>query len=255
MLPRWYALPAAVALVGGMTFAGLHFGGGRPTPVAAAQTLSPGSGASLSNTITVQGTGTAMAAPDIAYITAGAQTQASTAKAAADANSTVMTAVIAALKAQNVAAQDIQTSNYSLDPVYAQSTNGGGSQTITGYRVSNDVRVTVENVNNVGNVLDAAVGAGANADVSIDFDIKDASALEQQALTGAVQQAAAKANAVASAGGVKLAGIAAISEEGVNPPTPIVRQELAASAAPSTPVEQGQLSVQATVVVSYNYSH
>ncbi|HEV7215293.1 MAG TPA: SIMPL domain-containing protein [Chloroflexota bacterium] len=223
-------------------------------PVAAAQ----GATATVAPTpfagITVSGEGTATATPDVAYISAGVTTQAATAKQASDANSTTMTAVIAAIKAAGVADQDLQTGNFSINPVYSQSRDASSASTITGYRVDNSVNVTVNIIANAAKVLDAAVTAGANSNVSIRFGIKDTTALQDQALKAAVQQAAGKAGAIAQAAGLKLAGAYSVEEQSASRPVPVSDLPMAAAASAAVPVQQGQLVVSETVQVTYAYS-
>lgn len=222
-------------------------------PVAAAQTA-PAAATPLA-AITVTGEGTATAAPDVAYLSLGVETSASTAKAAADANSSAMNAVIAAVKADGVADKNIQTSGYNIQPVYAQGPNNQGGNTVTGYRVQNTVSVTVDDLSTVSKVLDDAVKAGANSDVGIRFAIKDTTALEKQALAAAMQQATAKAGALATAAGVKLGGVYNVTEQTTSSPRPVAQAAAAVASAPAaTPIEQGQLTVQATVQAVFSYT-
>lgn len=223
-------------------------------PIAAAQSAAPAATGGLFAGITVSGTGTAVAAPDVAYVTAGVETQAATAKDASDANSSTMAAVIAAIKAQGIADKDIQTVGFSINPVYSQPRASNATPTVTAYRGNNTVSVTVNAVGDAAKVLDAVVQAGANSNVAIRFGIKDATALQTQALAAAVQQAATKAAAVAQAAGVKLTGAYAISEESSSNPAPLAPQVAAAASVASVPVQQGQLSVAATVQVIYTYT-
>ena len=222
-------------------------------PVASAQSAAPGTATVPFAGITVSGSGTATAAPDVAYVSAGVTTQAAAARQASDANSTTMTAVIAAIKAAGVADKDVQTTNFSISPVYSQVRSDTGISTITGYRVDNSVRVTVHVVGDAAKVLDAVVGAGANSNVSISFGIADTTALQEQALAAAVQQAAGKAGAIAQATGVKLAGVYSVTEQSGG--GPVTSGSLrGAGASVAVPIQQGQLSVQATVQVTYAYS-
>jgi uncharacterized protein YggE len=223
-------------------------------PVAAAQSVTPGTATNPFAGIVVSGSGTVTAAPDVAYVSAGVTTQAATARQASDANSTTMTAVIAAIKAAGVADKDVQTTNFSISPVYSQVRSDTGSSTITGYRVDNSVRVTVNVVGDAAKVLDAVVGAGANSNVNISFGIKDTTALQEQALAAAVQQAAGKAGAIAQATGVKLAGAYSVTEQSSGGPVTSGPQPQAAAASVAVPIQQGQLSVRATVQVTYAYS-
>jgi uncharacterized protein len=224
------------------------------SPVASAQSVPSGNPSALFAGITVSGTGTATAAPDVAYISAGVTTQAATAKQASDANGATMAAVIAAIKTAGVADKDIRTGNFSINPVYSQNKNDASASTITGYRVNNSVNVTVAVVGDAAKVLDAAVTAGANSDVSIRFGIKDATALQEQALTAAMQQAAGKAGAIATAAGVKLSGAYSVTEQNGGGTQPLAPQAAAVASSAAVPVEQGQLAVNATVQVTYAYT-
>jgi len=114
--------------------------------------------------------------------------------------------------------------------------------------------VTVNVVGDAAKVLDAVVGAGANSNVNISFGIKDTTALQEQALAAAVQQAAGKAGAIAQATGVKLAGAYSVTEQSSGGPVTSGPQPQAAAASVAVPIQQGQLSVRATVQVTYAYS-
>jgi uncharacterized protein YggE len=225
-------------------------------PIAQAQAAPTAQASPLPPAIVVSGEGTATASPDVAYLSLGVQSEAATATAATNANSAAMAAIIAAIKGQSVADKDIQTSEFSVDPVYSQPGSNGGQPTVTGYRVSNTVSVTVEDPAISSKVLDAAVKAGVNTNVSIRFAIKNTTALQQQALTQAFQQASAKADAIAKAAGVKVSGVYSVTESTSGPP--IVRLAAAATAAvaaaPSVPVQQGQLTVTADLQVAFNYT-
>ncbi len=204
--------------------------------------------------IAVTGEGTATSAPDIAHVSLGVQSNAATAGAASTANASAMQAVITAVKALGIPDKDIQTEGYSIYPIYA--TNGGQeSQTITGYRVTNGIAITVETPSQTGAIVDAGVQAGANTGVSISFGLKDNTALQEQALTLAFQQAQAKASALAKAMGVTLTGAYTVSESGTSlPVTAGQAAPRAQSAAASTPVELGQLAVNSQVEVTFQYS-
>jgi uncharacterized protein len=66
----------------------------------------------------VSATGEATRVPDIAIISTGVVTRASTARAALQQNAARMDRVRAALKRAGIADRDIQTSNISLNPEY-----------------------------------------------------------------------------------------------------------------------------------------
>ncbi len=239
--PSYVANPSSGAAPAASTLAGVA-SAGSSTPAAAGTT------SSLLNTITVTGQGQIKVAPDVAYVSFGVQTRASTAKAAQDQNNQAMAAAIAKIKALGIADADIQTSGINLYPVYDQS------NTITGYQAGNTVTVTVD-VAKAGDVIDAAVGAGANTNVSVSFGLKDPSAATDQALEAAAKAARAHADAIAKGLGVTIQQVQLAVEQTSTTPVPVRDVAVAASSAAiaPTPVQAGQLTVSATVQVTYSY--
>jgi uncharacterized protein YggE len=196
------------------------------------------------HTISVSGHGDATATPDMATITVGVQTKGIDAQAALASNSSKLNAVVAAIQAQGVVADHIKTSNLSL---YLDSPTND-------YQASHDVTVTLDSVNKVGTVLDAAVGAGANNAWGVQFGLKDASAQQSQALTTAIADARKKANAMASALGVSVTGVGSASEASYSSPIQYAGAARASSApSPATQVQPGLLTISADVSVVYTF--
>ena len=135
------------------------------------------------NLITVQGMGEIQVAPDIARVNLGVVTQNVDSVRAAQENATKTDALIKAIKAQGVADKDIQTINYSVNPQYNYNQKPGENKPpqLTGYQVTNTVRVTVRKVTDAGKILDAGVKAGSNDAGSIAFDLSDATRDKAQA--------------------------------------------------------------------------
>jgi uncharacterized protein YggE len=203
--------------------------------------------------ITVSGQGIVTAPPDTATLQIGADAQASTVAAARDQAAQAANAVIAAVKADGVADQDIQTVQFSINPVYDTS---GGRQVLRGYQVENVVQVKIRNLNSVGTIIDDAVAAGGNAVIvrSIAFSIENTDALLHQARLLAMQDAQNKAQDYATAAGVTLGRVINIQETQSQRPTPIAFSAPApakAVAAPPTPIESGTQQIQVTVTVTY----
>jgi uncharacterized protein YggE len=195
-------------------------------------------------TLSMSGQGEVKAAPDTVTLSAGVTAQAPTAAAALAANNSRMQAVLATLTKQGVADKDVQTSNFSVSPQYANA-NDNQPPRVTGYQVSNDVRVRLEEVGKLGATLDALVGAGANQMNGIDFSIRDPAALLTAARSQAVADALAKAQTYARAAGVTLGPILSISESDNGAPRPVFMAM--ARTAKSVPVAMGEESVTANV--------
>jgi uncharacterized protein YggE len=204
-------------------------------------------GAVLPSGIQVTGTGQVSARPDEAIVSAGVQTRATTAQTAQSENNQTMQAVIAAIKGLKIPDKDVQTTGVALYPV----TDDKGD--VTGYNASNTVTVTVENVDQAGAVLDAAVRAGANNAGNVRFALKNQSGLRNQALAAAAADARSKADALAAALGLKITGVSSVVEGSTSAPIYRVPQVAAAAAAPSVPIEPGQLQVTADVTIVFSY--
>ena len=128
-----------------------------------------------------------------------------------------------ALKTAGIAAKDIQTSNFTVQPRY-QYNNNGKPPLLDGYDVSNTVTVTVRKLDSLGNVLDKAVSAGSNQINGIQFQVSKPETAEDEARKLAVEDAHRKAMIYAKAGNVALGDIASISEGGgFEPPVPMLR--------------------------------
>lgn len=197
------------------------------------------------STITVTGNGTVDATPDRASFDFGVTTNGATAAEALSRNSSEAGAIIDALKKSGVASSEIQTTQVSLWP----QTSKDGTR-ITGYQASNSVQVTAA-LGKSGQLVDAAVGAGANNVDGPSLDTADKSALYDKALGRALGEAKEKAEAIAGAAGLTLGAPLKVREGGA--PAPIMYGEaMAARASGAPPIEAGTQKIQASVTVTYS---
>lgn len=197
--------------------------------------------------VTAQGEGRASVAPDLATVGLGVTTQAPTAAQAMADNAARQTQVIEALKAQGVAAEDLQTQGLSLYPVQTQAE--GKPPTITGYQAQNIVSVRVRDLTRLGPLLDAMVGAGATDVQGVSFSREDDSAALDEARTAAVTDARRRAEVMAAAAGMALGPLVTLAEGGMqNGPVPMMAMARDSAYGGATPVETGQLQLTAQVV-------
>lgn len=219
-----------------------------------AANVSPGFGQSapaLERTITVSGEGEAKAAPDEAHLRAGVVTQARKAAEALAANSRAMNQVFATLKRLGIPDKSIQTSGFNVSPQYKSDGNGDSAQGISGYQVSNEVVVTVDDLSKLGPALDALVGSGANSLGSMDFTIRDPKPLMAQARGAAMKDAASHAETYAAAGGFKIGPILEVSEGAAEMQRPVNAMPMMRMAAAPVPVASGENTVSASVTVTF----
>jgi len=204
--------------------------------------------------VSVTGTGTITAYPDEADILFSVRTQNSSAAYAAAENGVLMTKVYESLAALGVNKSEIRTTSYSLLPIY----DSYNYSNLTGYVAVNSVEVIVtgiEDLPNVGKIIDAVVRAGVNQVDGIQFTFADLNynSLRSQAFHKAVQDANLQASAIVSGLGGIIIGVASVSTNYGFLPQPILVNEGMTVSRESTPVNPGLQQVTATVNITYLY--
>ena len=236
----------AALTVGGLAVA--LAGGPGNVQSAAAQTAPP----TAARSITVVGTGKVSGKPDIARVTVGIETQAPSLQKAVDENKVKMSVLLDTLKKLGLADQDIRTSNYSVytervSPP-APGAEANANQMI--YHVTNQVDVTVRDVNQIGDVLDKAVAAGANNIYGVNFSVEDTAKLEADARAKAVADARARAESLAQLNGVQLGEVLTVSEVVGGSAYPMVRAAEGLGGG-GTPVQPGELEMSFSIQITY----
>jgi len=163
--------------------------------------------------IVVSGYGTVDTTPDEAVVRLAVVTQAEDAKEACDENAKKMDAVLAALNDTGIAEGDSVTSDYRVWPRYNWK---DGEDRLIGFQVRNSLTATVRDIEKVGDVIDAAIGAGANEIGDVAFTVSDdrQAGLREEAIADAVAKARSDANSVADAMDVAIVGALEISTTG-----------------------------------------
>jgi uncharacterized protein len=218
-----------------------------PSIILAAPPLNPNT-----RTLEVSGNGEAQAPPDLATLQVAIETHAPTAAEAAGSNAALAQKVTDALKEKLGDKGAMWTGGYSLSPDYREI-HSGGKPTIVGYNADNSITVETGALDLVGPMIDAAIAAGANRVNSLDYSLRDNSKSRSAAITKASKDAVVQAQALASALNVKLGPILTAStvSEMIRP-IPMMRASFSAmAAAPPTPVSAGQVTVPATVSLTY----
>ncbi len=201
--------------------------------------------------ITVVGVGKATGKPDIARVTVGIETQAPSLQTAVDDNKAKMNGLLNTLKQLGLADQDIRTSNYS---VYTERvTPIPGAEISTDqmiYHVTNQVDVVVRDVNQLGDVLDKAVAAGANNIYGVSFSVEDTAKLETDARAKAVADAKSRAASLAQLNGVQLGEVVSVSEVvgGAAYPMDYAAKGMGGG---GTPVQPGELEMSLSIQITY----
>jgi uncharacterized protein len=200
-------------------------------------------------TIVVTGEGSVDVVPDRATVALSVIVQRPTAQEAQQQGAATMTQIVRAIIAAGIPQNAIRTSTVSLYPQHRPQAGGEGP--IIGYQAVNRVVVTVDDISRVGQVIDAGVGAGADGVDSLNWGLRDATAVRAQALRVAVQNAQATAAAIASAAGIGNIRLIRIEENSaVVYPRPAVG---VMQAAPATPVLPGTMPVDVQVRAVYAF--
>ena len=210
--------------------------------------------------ITVVGDSQTKVAPDTAVITFSVVTQGKQAVDAQQQNAAKSEAVRKAVEAVTSDAKaEIKTSDYNLNP--EQDYYSGKMPKILGYQVRNTVTVSIDKLDRVGAIIDAATAAGANSIQGIQFVIGEQSPAQGEALALATKQAMAKAEAVAASLNGKVVRVVQTIEGGV--PAQMVDAEYTGNANTAsiaglsierkpeirTPVQAGEQIVRSQVVL------
>ncbi len=202
------------------------------------------------NVITVTGEAMKYVQPDQVIINFGLETQALTADQASSMNADTMNKVIDAVKALGITDKELSTSGYNIYPNYDST-----GRIITGFTVSNTVSVKTSMLDKAGQIIDAAVKAGANRVDGIFFGLSDetAKAQKEQLIGDAVNDAKVKAEKALEQLNEKIIGVKSVSVEQVSVPPPVPIYERAVptiAGATPTPVfkSEQQVSMTATVI-------
>jgi hypothetical protein len=205
-------------------------------------------------TLNISGHGEARVPPDQATLQLGVQTQGASAVAAMQANAAAMTKVVTALRAGGIAAADIQTSSLSVSPQYAFEQ--GQAPRLTGYEATNQVTVTTHDLARLGQLVDAATGAGATNVGAVSFGLKNRGSAANYARMAAVKDLDDKAQIFADAAGYHIRRLVNLTEVVALEPGPRPMMAMVAGRAETTtPVESGQIVVSVDVTGEFELTH
>jgi len=205
--------------------------------------------------ISVQGTGTISAKPDLVNLQVGVQIQKDTLEDAQSEAATKMDAAMNQLKAGGIEDKDISTSQFNVEPVMDYQQNA--PPRVTGFRVTNILNVKIRDIAKASKLIDSLVGSGANTIYGLSFGFADPSALMRQAREQAMKDAQDKADQLAKLGNVGLGAPIMIQDGGSNTPPPVMQATAAMDSAagrgiaPPTAINPGQQEIRVDVSVLY----
>ncbi len=199
--------------------------------------------------IVTHGQASVKRAPDQAWVTVAAETRATSSAEAQRAAADAMTSVMAAITKTGLPADAVRTTGYSLQPDMQYE---NGRARVRGYIARNQIEVRVDDLAKLPSVLDAAGSSGATTIAGLRFEIKNRASVERDALRLAVEDAMARARAIAAGAGAQLGPIVRIDEEPQAGPPVYAMQKMtmAAAGGAETPIAPGEIEVRAQVAVT-----
>lgn len=200
--------------------------------------------------------------PDRAIVQVTVDSRAESAANAGSQNRDKQERVIAAVKAQGIVAPQIRTSGYNVSPEYAEPERGRAPR-VTGYRATNTIQVEVRSIENIGKVIDAALGAGATNIGSVGLYASNTEAARREAVQLAVTKARGEAESAATAAGGALGKLVDLMIDPGAIPRPLLQNVIVTDgaaafrerglAASYTPVEPGESLVIAAVRARWEF--
>lgn len=204
LIKRSSVMTALLAAVATLSLS-LVLGGSWNASTAQAQTET------MPGTITVVGEGKVSIEPDIARANIGVEVSDSTVAEASAENKRLIESILTALAEQGIDEKDLQTSGFNI---FAERFGPSGplSDEEVQYRVMNTVSVVIRDLDRVGDILDAAIDAGANSIHGITFQVEDPGSAENEARQSAVADARMVAEELAALTNVSIGEVVSISE-------------------------------------------
>lgn len=200
--------------------------------------------------MTVIGASSMTLSPDTVQVHLEVQTENEKLTTAQQENASAMNQVIEALLNVGVNQDAIQTVSYTITPQYDYI---DGEQRFKGYAVSNVIQVTSVFIEKIGSMIDVAVENGANGISNLQFFVENEEVAYEKALSEALMDAKKKAQTMAETMQLQIDAIPIkiVEERRENPIVP--RMFVAKEMTSTTPIEPGQLTIQAAVTVQFQY--
>jgi len=203
-------------------------------------------------TFSVSGEGKEVVVPNIAKIRIGVISEGLDLTTLQKENSEKMNRIINFLKEKGIDEKDIQTENYSVTPKYDYSKS---TYRIVGYTISQDLKVKVRDLSNIGEILSQAVNYGANNVSGPNFTVDDKEVYLEKAREKAIKNAKEKAEKIAKTVGFRLGKIVSIIESSLYEPYPVMLKEIGVGGE-SLPVFQPQIQpgsqeIKVQVTITY----
>ena len=176
--------------------------------------------------ILVTGSATIQSSPDLATLRVGVQSFDKNVEKAVNDNNTKIKSIILNLGNKGLTEKDMETDQFNISPQREYRNNN--PPIVVGYNVSNILTVKIRNLESLGEIMQVAVGSGANTINGLSFSIEDPNPLRQKARGLAMEDALSRAEILADASGVEVGKPISIQELSYG--GPVVKSENLAGA-------------------------
>ncbi|ODS24233.1 hypothetical protein AB835_04995 [Candidatus Endobugula sertula] len=217
-------------------------------------------------TLLVRGEAQLTVPPDQVSVVLGVTTESTSTKKAMADNAKNMHAIINGLKILGLKDGELHTQHFRVEPIWSRRPNNAGNQWrphIVAYRIHNNLQITTQNIDWVGDIIEVATTSGANQVNSIRFSLSNPREYRERAIILAMQNAKADATTLAEASGNRIRrtlslqldnAAAAIVHADVAQAKHRSRLESFAPADMAPPINPGDITVSASVSVTYELS-
>lgn len=203
------------------------------------------------NNINVNGKGIIRTQPDMAVITIGVITESKNLKEAEEENSVSINKIISALQQMGIREKDIKTDNFNINMEYDYIE---GKQVFRGYKITNNLNVTVRDLSKIGDVINTSIANGANNIGNINFTISNVNLVYREAIRLACKDAKEKAEGIARNFGVAIYDVPCrVEEQGDNYGLANENAGFKAISA-GTPIKSGEIEITAIVKAVFDYN-
>ncbi|MGY0693694.1 SIMPL domain-containing protein [Virgibacillus sp. FSP13] len=200
--------------------------------------------------MTVTGTATISVEPNIVMIELEVVTQNESLTLAQQENAQKINQVMQALLQFGIPRENIQTATYNIYPRYDYV---DGKQVFRGYEVTHALTVKMDEGEQVGEIIDAAVQNGVNRVSAIEFTVADKQHYYQQALSAALRDATAKAQTIAETMELNLDPKPLKIVEEMNESPAAYKAFATMEENTSTTIEPGQIKIMANVRTKFQF--
>ncbi len=200
----------------------------------------------------VEGTGKAVSAPDMATVSVGITEKGTTVDKVQSQINIASRNIVDAIKKLGIEEKYIETTSYNVYPSYDRN------QRITAYSATQNIQIKIKEIEKINDVIDTSTENGANIVGNVNFTFSDElkEKLEEKAREEAVKEAKNKAKSLARISGIKLGRLINVYENNtgylpLRSSAPLAVGGLKEDSEAQTNITPGEETISITITLSY----